>query len=82
MTSSLAQQPASPAGSPARTAGWRALARLAAGAAVVVTEDMPVPPHSNWLLALREELPGGVPLVAVDAACVLPMRLVRTCHEK
>lgn len=64
------------------TAGWRSLARLAAGAAVVVTEDMPVPPHSTWLLALNHELPADVPLVAVDTACLLPMRLVRACHEK
>lgn len=63
-------------------AGWRALVRLASGAAVVITEDMPVPPHSGWLLALSAALPPSVHLAAVDAACVLPLRLVRSCHEK
>lgn len=32
--------------------------------------------------ALAEQLPELVPLVAVDTACALPMRLVKKCHEK
>ena len=31
------------------SAGWRALVALANGAAVVVTEEMPVSPEAQWL---------------------------------
>lgn len=34
-------------------AGWKALLRLASQAALVVTEDMPVPPDADWLQARR-----------------------------
>jgi hypothetical protein len=71
--------PAAPA---QRAAGWRALVRLASRAAAVVTEDMPVPPDADALQGLAAALPPGVQLAAVDAACLLPMRLVRKCHEK
>lgn len=63
-------------------AGWKALVRLASHAAVVVAEDFPVPPESAWLQQLARQLPLTVQLVAVDTACVLPMRLVPKCHEK
>lgn len=45
-------RPLCPLHSPTRwlAAGWQALQRLASGAALVVTEDMPVPPDTDWLL--------------------------------
>lgn len=52
----------------------RHLESLARRAAVVVTEDMPVMPLAAWTAVLARRV--TVPLVAVDAACVVPMRLV------
>lgn len=37
---------------PAQGRGWDALCSLASRAAVVVTEDMPVPPDAQWLQVL------------------------------
>lgn len=71
-----------PLNPPHPAAGWQALVRLASSAALVVTEDMPVPPDADALQALAAALPPGVQVVAVDAACLLPMRLVRKCYEK
>lgn len=34
------------------------------------------------LQALAEQLSAEVPVAAVDTACLLPMRLVKKCHEK
>ena len=47
--------------------------RLAADAAVVVTEDLPAPPWPRWLGSFASR--GIAPLLAVDAACVVPMSL-------
>jgi hypothetical protein len=58
--------------------GWAALAGLAARAALVVTEESPVPPDVGWLARLAAD-PAVAPATAVwavDAACTLPMRLV------
>ena len=41
-----------------------------------------MPPHADWLQALAQQLPPAVQVVAVDAACLLPMRLVPKCYEK
>jgi len=49
----------------------RHLATLANDAGLVVTEDMPVSPLRDWSEALARE----VPVVLVDTACVVPMRL-------
>ena len=56
--------------------GWAALAGLAARAALVVTDESPVPPDAEWLARLAASLPGGTGVWAVDAACTIPMRLV------
>ena len=56
--------------------GWAALAGLAARAALVVTDESPVPPDAGWLDALAGGAPGGTAVWAVDAACTLPMRSV------
>jgi photolyase PhrII len=45
---------------------------LARRAAVVVTEDFPSPPMPRWTIALAERT--GVPMLAIDCACVVPMR--------
>ena len=42
-------------------AGWRALVRLASRAALVVTEDMPVPPDADWLQVGPFQLLGCLP---------------------
>lgn len=50
------------------------LLTLATRAAAVITEDMPVRPLNRWTQHLSRQIP--TPLIAVDAACVVPMRLV------
>ena len=57
-----------------------ALLDLARRAGVVVTEDFP----NGDVARARERLAvsAGVPVLAVDAACVLPMRLVGKAHER
>ena len=47
------------------------LRTLATRAALVVTEDLPVPPLTAWTARLRDAVP--TPVWAVDTACVLPM---------
>jgi len=49
------------------------LCGLAARACAIVTEDFPAPPFPKWTAALAER--SGVPVLAIDAACVMPMRL-------
>ncbi|MEZ6194246.1 MAG: FAD-dependent oxidoreductase [Planctomycetota bacterium] len=49
------------------------LRELAARAASVVTEDVPVAPLRGWTRSLAARSPA--PVYAVDAACVLPMAL-------
>ena len=50
------------------------LRTLAERAALVVTEDLPVPPLTTWTVALRDAT--STPVWVVDTACVVPMRLV------
>ena len=51
------------------------LRTLAERAALVVTEDLPVPPLTVWTARLRDAV--QTPVWAVDTACVLPMLQVR-----
>ena len=51
------------------------LRTLAASAAAVVTECMPVPPLAGWTDALARSVPA--PVLEVDTACVVPMPLHR-----
>ena len=50
------------------------LQTLAARAAWVVTEDMPVDPMRNRMAWLDENC--GTPILAVDTACIVPMQVV------
>lgn len=52
------------------------LRTLAQGAAIVVTERFPLAPLATWTAALARDV--AAPLWEVDAACVVPMPLVRT----
>jgi photolyase PhrII len=54
------------------------LKSLVRAARLLVTEDMPVEPLAGWLerLAATTE----TPILAVDTACVVPMRLVKKRH--
>ncbi|MEC7946305.1 MAG: FAD-dependent oxidoreductase [Myxococcota bacterium] len=47
------------------------LRTLAERAALVLTEDLPVPPLTTWTARLRDAV--DTPVWAVDTACVLPM---------
>lgn len=51
--------------------GESLLATLARHAALVVTDEMPAPPVPRWIAGLARRC--GVPVVAVDSACVVPM---------
>jgi len=57
-----------------------ALRRLATSAAVVVTEDMPTAPAATFLKALAAKT--DTPIIVVDTACVVPMRLVGKAHTR
>ena len=56
------------------------LKTLSRRAALVITEEMPVEPTSSWTSALSSAVP--VPILAVDTACVVPMRLNGKAHER
>ena len=59
------------------------LVELAKLAALVVTEDVPVPPLDAWTARLGARLADmGVPLWAVDASCVVPMPLVAKRYDR
>ena len=53
---------------------------LAARAAAVITEDFPAPPFPAWTEALAAR--SATPMIGVDAACVVPMRLVEGTHDR
>ncbi len=56
---------------------------LAEEAALVVTEDAPVPPLAEWTRRLAEHLAAkGVPFIAVDASCIVPMPLVGKRYDR
>jgi photolyase PhrII len=56
------------------------LRQLADASAIVVTEDMPTRPSSTFLRALCRH--SKAPIVAVDTACVVPMRLVGKAYTR
>ena len=56
------------------------LQQLAARSAIIVTEDMPTGPPVRFLRALRRSISKSI--VAVDTACVVPMRLVGRAIER
>ncbi|MEL7498254.1 MAG: FAD-dependent oxidoreductase [Planctomycetota bacterium] len=56
------------------------LVTLATDACVVVTEDMPVDPPRHFLDRLLHRC--DTPVVTVDTACVVPMRLVQKPHTR
>jgi photolyase PhrII len=59
------------------------LIELAECAALVVTEDVPVPPLDAWTARLAARLAdAGVPLWTVDASCVVPMPLVGKRYDR
>ncbi|CAN5469726.1 hypothetical protein BH11MYX1_BH11MYX1_41450 [soil metagenome] len=59
------------------------LVELAKRAALVVTEQVPVPPLDAWTAQLGARLAdAGVPLWTVDASCVVPMPLVAKRYER
>ena len=59
------------------------LVELATLAALVVTEEVPVPPLDAWTARLGAHLEAaGVPLWTVDASCVVAMPLVTQRHDR
>lgn len=56
------------------------LKTLASLARVVVTEEMPVSPLRYWTAALSKVV--TTPILTVDTACVVPMRLVGRAYER
>lgn len=54
------------------------LVELCRRAAAVVTEDFPAPPFPAWTKRLFERC--GRPVILVDSACIVPMRLVDGEH--
>ncbi len=56
------------------------LHQLACVACVVVTEDMPTGPPVRFVKALKRRC--STPIIAVDTACVVPMRLVGQAFER
>lgn len=58
----------------------RGLAALARDAHAIFTDDLPVGPFAGWRAALARS--SGRPVYVVDAACVLPMRVVGRAYER
>ncbi|MEL6345848.1 MAG: FAD-binding domain-containing protein [Myxococcota bacterium] len=56
------------------------LKQLAARAAVVITEEMPVQPLALWTGRLAASI--APPVWCVDTACVVPMRLIGMAHTR
>lgn len=56
------------------------LKTLARTAAVIITEDMPVEPLRGWAQALAAA--ADCPVLAVDTACVLPMRMAKKAPSR
>jgi photolyase PhrII len=54
------------------------LARLSSTSAIVVTEDFPLEATKQW----TDRIARSTPVVAVDTACVVPMRLVGKSYER
>ncbi|MBS2011419.1 MAG: FAD-dependent oxidoreductase [Deltaproteobacteria bacterium] len=59
------------------------LRTLAEGAALVVTEEAPMPPLSSWTARLAAHLrEKGVPLWTIDASCIVPMPRVERRYDR
>ncbi|MEM1347172.1 MAG: FAD-dependent oxidoreductase [Myxococcota bacterium] len=56
------------------------LKHLAMRAALVVTEEVPVPPLARWTDSLRDA--SSAPVLTVDTACVVPMPLTEGAHAR
>lgn len=56
------------------------LKTLAEQASIVVTEEMPVDPPRRFLRALASQV--ATPVVCVDTACVIPMRLLKRHYTR
>jgi photolyase PhrII len=56
------------------------LRALADQAAAFVVEDYPAPPFPQWTRALADR--ASCPVVAVDADCIVPMRMIEQRHER
>ncbi|MEP3478145.1 MAG: FAD-dependent oxidoreductase [Fuerstiella sp.] len=56
------------------------LKQLAEAASVVVTDEMPTNPMTSFVGRLAETV--SVPIVAVDASCVVPMQLVGKAYQR
>jgi len=56
------------------------LATLAEQATLVVTEEMPVDPPRRFLKALASQV--ATPVICVDTACVVPMRLLKKHYTR
>lgn len=65
---------------PPRTGDPSGLAGLAPRCRYLVTEDWPRSPYPAWTAGWAERIPGD--LLAVDAACIVPMRQVRGVHDR
>ncbi len=63
-----------------RTGGPSPIRGLIARAAAVVTEDFPAPPFPEWSAAHAARAPGA--FVAIDSACVMPLRLLGKRHDR
>jgi len=56
------------------------LKELMQRAAVVVTEDYPVPPFPKWLKRLADH--ADCPVLAVDCACIIPMQSLGKAYDR
>ena len=56
------------------------LTTLAEQATIVVTEEMPVDPPRRFLTALASQV--ATPVICVDTACVVPMRLLKRHYTR
>jgi photolyase PhrII len=54
------------------------LARLAATSAVVITDDFPIEATKSW----TDRIARSTTVLAVDTACIVPMKLVGKSHER
>jgi len=64
----------------ARNEGPSPLPRLIDRSAVSVFEDFPAPPFPKWTRSLLMRT--GAPIVAVDAACIVPMQSVGRLYDR
>jgi len=59
------------------------LAARSHGPAIVVTDEAPVPPLTRWTERLAAHLAAaGMPFLAVDASCLVPLPLVTKRYER